>query len=328
MFSKDIGIDLGTANILINIRGEGIVLNEPSVLAIDEESKKVLAVGLDAYDMLGRTPGKIKALRPLKDGVIANFELTEIMLNYFIKKVKAKNIFCKPRILICCPTNVTEVEKNAIKEAAERIGARKVYIEEEPKVAAIGAGLDISKPNGSMIVDIGGGTTDIAVLSLGEIVTSKSIKNAGTTFDNEIVNYVKENYDLLIGEITAEEVKKKIGVVFDIVKKEKMNIRGRNLINGLPYTISISNEEVRKALEPSIKKIILTIKQLLEITPPELSGDIINKGIVVTGGGALLRGLDKLLEKELNVPIYIAKNPLTCVAEGTGIMLENFKNIK
>lgn len=328
MFSKDIGIDLGTANILINVKGEGIVLNEPSVVAIDEDTKRVLAVGVEARDMLGRTPGKVKAIKPMKDGVIADFELTETMLNYFIRKVKAKNIFMKPRILICCPTNVTGVEKNAIKEAAERTGAKKVFIEEEPKVAAVGAGLDISKPNGSMIIDIGGGTTDIAVLSLGSIVTSASIKIAGNTFDNEIIKYIKENYKLLIGERTAEEIKIRIGSVGKSKKKQKMEVKGRSIINGLPQTITITSEEIDDALNDSVNEIIRTIKQVLENTPPELSADIINNGIVITGGGAMLEGLDELLKRELNVPIYVAESPLTCVAAGTGKMLDNLRLIE
>lgn len=328
MFSKDIGIDLGTANILINIRGEGIVLNEPSVVAIDEESKKILAIGSEAHQMLGRTPGKVKAIKPMKDGVIADFELTLEMLNYFIKKIKAKNIFCKPRILICCPANITAVEKNAIKEAAERTGAKRVFIEEEPKVAAVGVGLDISKPSGSMIVDIGGGTTDVAVLSLGSIVTSSSIKIAGNTFDDAIIKYIKDKYNLLIGEVTAEEIKINIGTVYNGSKKEKMEVKGRNLINGLPKTITITSEEVENALNISINEIVKTIKLVLETTPPELSADIINKGIILTGGGALLDGLDILLSNELQVPVYIAESPLTCVAEGTGIMLENLNLIE
>lgn len=328
MFNKDIGIDLGTANILINVKGEGIVLNEPSVVAIDEDTKRVLAVGIEAHEMLGRTPGKVKAIKPMKDGVIADFELTEAMLNHFIKKVKAKNIFIKPRILICCPTNVTGVEKNAIKEAAERTGAKKVFVEEEPKVAAVGVGLDISKPSGSMIIDIGGGTTDIAVLSLGSIVTSASIKIAGNTFDNEIIKYIKTNYKLLIGERTAEEIKKKIGTVSKNKKNSKMEVRGRGMINGLPQTIIITSEEIEKALTNSVYEILRAIKQVLETTPPELSADIINKGIVLTGGGAMLEGLDTLLKKELNVPVYIAESPLTCVAEGTGKMLQNLNLIE
>lgn len=325
MFCKDIGIDLGTANILINVKKEGIVLNEPSVVAIDEDTKKILAIGKEAHEMLGRTPGKVKAIKPMKDGVIADFELTENMLNYFIKKVKAKNIFCRPRILICCPTNVTAVEKNAIKEAAERTGAKQVFIEEEPKVAAIGAGIDISKPNGSMIVDIGGGTTDIAVLSLGNIVTSASIKIAGNKFDNDIIKYVKDKYKLLIGERTAEEIKKEIGTVYNANNKDKISVKGRGLINGLPKTISISQLEVEEALNESIYEIIRVIKQVLENTPPELSADIINNGIVLTGGGSLLPGIDNLLKEELDIDVRLADSPLTCVAEGTGVMLSNLQ---
>lgn len=327
MFYKDIGIDLGTANILINVKGEGIILNEPSVVAIDKESKRVLAIGGEAHDMLGRTPGKVKAIKPMKDGVIADFDLTESMLEYFLKKIKARNIFTKPRILICCPTNITTIEKNAIKEAAEKIGAKKVLIEEEPKVAAVGAGLDISKPSGSMIIDIGGGTTDIAVLSLGDIVVSSSIKIAGNTFDNEIISYIKEKYKLLIGERTAEEIKIEVGSVRKQKGNEKKNVRGRSITSGLPETITISSGEVDIAIKDSINKIINEIKRVLEITPPELSADIINNGIVVTGGGALLEGIDELLNKELNVPIYISESPLTCVAEGTGKMLEHLNLI-
>jgi len=323
MFAKDIGIDLGTANVLIYIKGEGIVLNEPSVVAIDSETKKPLAVGREARDMLGRTPGKVQAIRPMKDGVIADFETTEIMLNSFIRKVNGKGMFSKPRILICCPSNTTQVEKNAIKEAAERTGARRVFLEEEPKVAAVGAGMDISKPSGNMVIDIGGGTTDIAILSLGGIVTSSSIKVAGNTFDTDIMKYIKDKYKLLIGDRTAEEIKLTIGTVYPESKKEKMEVRGRDLVTGLPHTIKISSEEIEEALRESAYVIVHTAKSVLEQTPPELSADIINKGIVVTGGGALIRGFDKLLSHELKVPVFIADSPLTCVAEGTGIMLSN-----
>ena len=323
MFAKDIGIDLGTANVLIYVKGQGIVLNEPSVVSIDSETKRALAIGKEARDMLGRTPGKVKAIRPLKDGVIDDFELTEIMLNSFIKKLSGKNLFTRPRILICCPSNITQVEKNAIKEAAERTGAKKVYLEEEPKVAAVGAGLDISKPTGNMVVDIGGGTTDVAVLSLGGIVTSSSIRVAGNTFDSDIMKYIKDKYKLLIGDRTAEEIKLNIGTVYPDSKKQKMDVRGRDMVTGLPHTITISSKEVEEALRESAYSIVKTTKTVLEQTPPELSADIINQGIVLTGGGALMDGIDKLLERELKVPIYIAESPLTCVAEGTGIMLEN-----
>ena len=239
MWAKDIGIDLGTANVLIYIKGQGIVLNEPSIVAIDTDTKSVIAVGTEANEMLGRTPGKVKAIKPMKDGVIADFEITEIMLNAFIKKIKAKKLFSRPRILICCPTNITPVEKNAIKEAAERTGARKVYIEEEPKVAAIGAGMDISKPTANMVIDIGGGTTDIAILSLNDIVSSASVRIAGNVFDQDIIKYIKEKYKLLIGERTAEDIKINFANIFDPNKKEKIEVRGRNLITGLPHTIEI-----------------------------------------------------------------------------------------
>lgn len=322
MFLKDIGIDLGTANILIYVKGEGIVLNEPSVLAVDKLNK-VLTVGLDARDMLGRTPGGVSAIMPMKDGVIADFEKTEMMLEYFIKKIKGKSIFYKPRIIICCPSNITPVERNAIKEVAERTGARKVFVEEETKVAALGAGIDISKPNGSMVIDIGGGTTDIAVLSLGDIVTSSSIKIAGNAFDNDIIKYVKDKYKLLIGERTAESIKFEIGTVYKLKEEKQMKVSGRNMINGLPSTITLTSDEINNALRDSAYKIVHTAKQVLEQTPPELSSDIIKKGIVLTGGGALVRGMDKLLKEELKVPVYIADSPLTCVAMGTGILLEN-----
>ena len=323
MWAKDIGIDLGTANVLIYVKGQGIVLNEPSIVAIDTDSKSVIAVGTEANDMLGRTPGKVKAIKPLKDGVIADFEITEIMLNSFIKKIKAKKLFSRPRILICCPTNITPVEKNAIKEAAERTGARKVYIEEEPKVAAIGAGMDISRPTANMVIDIGGGTTDIAILSLNDIVSSTSVRIAGNVFDQDIIKYIKEKYKLLIGERTAEDIKIEFSNIFDPNKKEKLEVRGRNLITGLPDTIEITQDETKLALEESIQKIVKATTNVLEQTPPELSGDIVEKGIVLTGGGAMLKGLPELLEKELQVPILIAESPLTCVAEGTGTLLNN-----
>ena len=323
MFSKDIGIDLGTANVLIYIKGQGIVLDEPSVVALDLETKRVVAVGKDARDMLGRTPGRVQAIRPMKDGVIADFEVTNIMLDHFIKKVNGRSFFSRPRILICCPSNITQVEKNAIKEAAERTGARKVFLEEEPKVAAVGAGLDISKPSGSMVIDIGGGTTDIAVLSLGGIVTSASLKVAGNVFDNDIIKYIKDKYKLLVGERTAEEIKIKIGTVYPEALDEKMEVKGRDLVTGLPHSIVICSAEIEEALRESMFQIITKTKTVLEDTPPELSSDIIDKGIVLTGGGAMINGLDKLLEHELKVPVFLSESPLTCVVEGTGVLLEN-----
>ncbi len=323
MLSKDIGIDLGTANILIYVKKEGVVLDEPSVVAIEETTKKVIAVGKEANEMLGRTPGKIKAVRPMKDGVIADFELTEIMLEHFIKKIKAKTLITKPTILICCPVNITQVERNAIKEVAERTGAKKVYIEEEPKVAAIGAGMDISKPSANMVIDIGGGTTDIAILSLNDIVTSESIRLAGNTLDNDIIKYVKDKYKLLIGDTTAETIKKTLACVYNPNKKEKMEVRGRNITTGLPKTITINQEEVEEALHDSIFKILDTVKLVLEKTPPELSADIVEKGIVLTGGGAMIEGLVQLYSEKLEVPVFVADTPLTCVVEGTRIMLDN-----
>lgn len=323
MFARDIGIDLGTANVLIYIKGRGIVLDEPSVVAIDAETKRPLAVGKEARAMLGRTPGKVLAIRPMKDGVIADFEITEIMLNHFIKKVHGRSFLSRPRILICCPSNITQVEKNAIKEAAERTGARKVFIEEEPKVAAVGAGMDISRPSGNMVIDIGGGTTDIAILSLGSIVRSASVKIAGNTFDNDIIKYLKEKYKLLVGERTAEEIKITIGSVFEQDKEDKMEVKGRDLVTGLPHSITLTNKEVEEALRDSVYQIINYTKSVLEQTPPELSADIVDKGIILTGGGALVNGFDKLLAHELKVPVFLADSPLTCVVEGTGILLEN-----
>ena len=322
-FAKDIGIDLGTANVLIYVKGQGIVLNEPSIVAIDAETKKPLAVGQEAREMFGRTPGTVKAIRPMKDGVIADFEITEIMLNNFIKKINGKSFFSRPRILICCPSNITQVEKNAIKEAAERTGARKVFLEVEPKVAAIGAGMDISKPSGNMVIDVGGGTTDIAILSLGGIVTSSSIKIAGNVFDSDIVKYIKNKYKLLVGERTAEDIKFKIGSVFPESRNEQMEVKGRDLVTGLPHTITLTSDEIEEALRESVYAIIQAAKNVLEQTPPELAADIIDKGIVVTGGGALIHGFDELLSHELKVPVFIAESPLTCVVEGTGVLLDN-----
>ncbi len=322
-FSKAVGIDLGTANVLIYVKGEGIVLDEPSVVAIETETRKCLAVGSDAKDMLGRTPGRIQAIRPLKDGVIADFEVTEMMLNYFIKKLKLKGMFSRPTILICCPSNITSVERNAIRDAAYRAGAKRVYIEEEPKVAAIGAGLDIAKPTGNMVLDIGGGTTDVAILSLGEIVTSSSLKIAGDRMDKDIIKYVKETYKLLIGDRTAEEMKKRIATAWRGSRMDSMEVSGRDLVTGLPHTITMTSDETETAIHESLQDIVRACRTVLEQTPPELSADIVTRGIVLTGGGALLHGMDQLLMNELGIPVYVAENALKCVAEGTGIMLEN-----
>ncbi|CAI8959371.1 dynamic cytoskeletal protein MreB [Priestia megaterium] len=327
MLAKDIGIDLGTANVLIHVKGKGIVLNEPSVVAIDKNTNRVLAVGEEARRMVGRTPSNIIAIRPLKDGVIADFEITESMLKHFINKLNVKGFLSKPRILICCPTNITSVEQKAIREAAEKSGGKTIYLEEEPKVAAIGAGMDIFQPSGNMVVDIGGGTTDVAVLSMGDIVTAASIKMAGDRFDAEILQYIKQKYKLLIGERTAEEIKVKIGTVFPKARNEELDIRGRDMVSGLPRTVTVYSEEVEEALRESVSVIVQASKSVLERTPPELSADIIDRGVILTGGGALLHGIDQLLAEELKVPVLIAENPMGCVAVGTGIMLDNIDKL-
>ena len=328
-FSKEIGIDLGTANILIYVKGEGIVVNEPSVVAMDAETHKPLAVGAEAKEMLGKTPGRVQAIRPLKDGVIADFQVTEILITHFINKLNLKGVFSRPTILICCPSNITSIEKSAIKDVAERCGAKRVFIEEEPKVAAIGAGLDISRPAGHIVIDIGGGTTDIAVLSLGDIVTSTSLKIAGDKMDEEIIHYIKDKYKLLIGDRTAEQIKIEIGTAVKGAREEKtMEVRGRDLVTGLPHTIEISADETELALRENCATIVSATKAVLEKTPPELAADIVSRGIFLTGGGALLHGLDTLLEKELNVPVFVADNALDCVAEGCGVMLNNLHYVK
>ena len=328
LFSKDIGIDLGTANVLIYEKGKGIVLEEPSVVSMDAQTGRMIAAGEEARQMLGRTPGKIEVVRPMKDGVIADIAATEMMLKHFINSLNIKGVLSQPRIMICCPTNITLVEKNAIREAAEKCGAREVFIEEEPKIAALGAGMDISKPSGNMVIDVGGGTADIAVLSLGDIVTSASIKIAGNRFDQDIVDYIKTNYKLLIGDRTAEEIKISVATVYPEGREEELEVRGRDLVSGLPRTITISSTEVEESLRESVRIIVHAAKNVLEQTPPELSAYIMNKGIVLTGGGALLHGLDRLLADELHVPVFVADNPLHCVVVGTGIMLDHIDKIR
>lgn len=365
--TKDMGIDLGTANTLVYSKGKGIVLNEPSVVAINTVTNKVLAVGDEAKQMIGRTPGNIVAIRPLKDGVIADFDVTEELLKSFITKVCSKSAFTSPRVVVCFPTGITAVERRAIEEATKRAGAREVYLMEEPMAAAIGAGLPVQEPTGSMVVDIGGGTTEVAVISLGGIVTSKSLRIAGDELDQAIIAYIKKEYSLMIGERTAESVKMEIGsahptkfipetkiedeakveikgeveeiieekeVEIDLDKKESliaeeriMQVRGRDLITGLPKVIEINETEVRGALKEPIASIIDAIKTNLEKTPPELAADIMDKGIMLTGGGALLRGLDKLIHKETHMPVHIAESPLNCVAVGAGKALENIDKI-
>lgn len=327
MFSRDIGIDLGTANVLIYVKGRGIVLNEPSVVAIDTSTGKPLAVGEEARRMVGRTPGNIVAIRPLRDGVIADFEVTEVMLKHFINKINVKGFLAKPRILICTPTNITSVEQKAIREAAEKSGGKQIYLEEEPKVAAVGAGMDIFQPSGNMVIDIGGGTTDIAVLSMGDIVTASSIRMAGDKFDQEILNYIKKEYKLLIGERTAEDIKIAVATVFPGARNEEIAIRGRDMVSGLPKTLTVNSVEIQKALEEPVYSLVQAAKNVLERTPPELSADIIDRGVILTGGGALLHGIDQLLASELKVPVVIAENPMTCVAEGTGKMLEHLDRL-
>lgn len=321
--ARDIGIDLGTANVLIHVKGKGIILNEPSVVAIDVPTKRVLAVGKEAYLMVGRTPGNIKAIRPLDGGVIADFDITEAMLTHFIDKLNVKGFLTKPNILICCPTNITAIEQKAIIEAAEKSGGKNVYLEEEPKVAAIGAGMDIFQPSGNMVIDIGGGTSDVAVLSMGGIVTSRSLKIAGNTLDEELIQYVKKSHKLLIGERTAETIKKEIGTVFAGKRDDSMEVRGRDMVTGLPRTITITSSEVQSATADSMMQIVEIAKSVLEETPPELSADIIDRGVILTGGGALLDGIEQLFTEELKVPVFKAELPLDSVALGTGILLEN-----
>ncbi|MFS1511232.1 rod shape-determining protein MreB [Chengkuizengella sp. SCS-71B] len=323
MFNKDIGIDLGTANVLIHVKGRGVVLNEPSVVAVQSETKKVIEVGEPARKMVGRTPGNIIAIRPLKDGVIADFEITEVMLKGFISRVGGRKWYSHPRILICAPTNITSVEQKAIREAAQRSGAKDVFLEEEPKAAAIGAGMDIFQPSGNMVVDIGGGTTDIAVLSMGDVVASSSLKVAGDKLDIAIMKYVKDKYKILIGERTAEDVKVKIGTLDPERSNDEMDIRGRDLVSGLPLTVTITAKEVKEALWDPVTSVVLSAKNVLEKTPPELAADIIDRGIILTGGGAMLHGLDILMAEELKVPVLIAEDPMGCVVKGTGIMLDN-----
>lgn len=323
MFGKDIGVDLGTANVLVHVKGIGIVLNEPSVVAIESMSRKVVAVGEEARQMLGRTPGNIVAIRPLREGVIADFDVTEIMLRHFITKVVGRGMFMRPRVMICVPAGITSVEQKAVREAAERTGAKDVYLIEEPKAAAIGAGLDIFQPSGSMVVDIGGGTTDVAVLSLGDVVTANSIRVAGDKFDEAIIRYIKKEYNLLIGERTAEEAKIRVASVFPGARDEQMDIRGRDLVTGLPKTVEIHSEEMLAALEDTVAQIVAATRNVLERTPPELAADIYDKGVILTGGGGLLHGLDRLMIEELQIPVHVAEESMSCVVKGTGIALDN-----
>lgn len=326
--AKYLGIDLGTANVLIDVKGEGIVLNEPSIVAINSRTNDVVAVGKDAYEMVGRTPANITAIRPLKDGVIADFNITEKMLQYFIDKLNVKSFFSKPVTMICAPTNVTPVEQKSIIEAAEQAGGGKVYLQLEPKVAAVGAGLDIFKPQGNMVIDIGGGTSDIAVLSMGDVVTSRSMRFAGDKMTLAIQAHVKQSHSLIIGERTAEEIKKQIGSAMGGNESNTFSASGIDIISGLPKEITLNEKEVEEALSDGVTQIVESAKTVLEETPPELSADIIDRGIMLTGGGALLKNLDKLLSKELEVPVLMTDRPLDSVALGTGILLENIEKHK
>ncbi len=325
LFTQDIGIDLGTANTLVFVKGKGIVIREPSVVAVDQKSNppRVVAVGSEAKEMIGRTPGSITAVRPLKDGVIADFEITAEMIAAFIKRTTKRTPFSRIRVLICIPSGVTEVERKAVYDAAKSAGAKYVSLIEEPMAAAIGAGLPVSEATGSMVVDIGGGTAEVAVISLGDVVTANSARVAGDNFDEAIISYIKKKYNLLIGERTAEDIKIKIGSAYPYEGEGTINIKGRNLMDGLPKNVDITSEEIREALADPVSQIVDSVKSTLEKTPPELAADIIDHGIMLTGGGALLRGLDKLIAAETKIPVLIATNPLDCVADGTGICLEN-----
>jgi len=326
----DIGLDLGTASVLIYIKGKGIVLREPSVVAIDKNTDRILAVGEEARKMLGRTPGNIVAIRPLRDGVISDYHITEKMLRYFLNKVSANNFFklFKPRVMICVPSGVTEVEKRAVEDAAVQAGARKTYLIEEPIAAAIGAGIDITKACGSMVVDIGGGTTDIAVISLGGTVVSTSVKVAGDKFDEAIIRYMRKKHNVMIGERTAEDLKINIGTVYPRPNEVQMEIRGRNLVTGLPKTITVTSTEIMEALEEPVSSVIEAVHSVLERTPPELASDISDRGIVMTGGGCLVYGMDKLLEEKTGIKVIIADDAISCVAIGTGKTLDNLDYLK
>ena len=323
--AQDIGSDLGTANVLIYVQGKGIVLNEPSVVAIDTQTNKILAVGSEAYRMVGRTPSNIRAIRPLKNGVISDFDVTEEMLAYFIGKLSVKGFMSKPNIMICAPTNITEIERKAIIQAAEQSGGGKVYLEYEPKVAAIGAGLDIFKPRGSMVIDMGGGTSDIAILSLGDIVSSRSIRMAGDKLNNDIAAYIKDKHGLVIGEHTAENIKMKIGTALKVEKPAEMDVRGRDVASGMPKQITVNENEIEEAIHDTLEQILAATINVLETVPPELARDIIDRGVMLTGGTALLKGIDKLFSDRLKVPVVVSQSPLDNVAKGAGEMLERMQ---
>jgi rod shape-determining protein MreB len=325
---RDMAVDLGTANTLVYVRGRGIVLNEPSVVSVNRKNGAILAVGSEAKRMIGRTPSHIEAIRPLKDGVIADFDVTEKMLRYFIQKVHKRRMLAKPRVVICVPSGITSVEQRAVEEATYAAGGRSAYIIEEPMAAAIGAGLPIHEPTGNMIVDIGGGTTEVAVISLGGIVTSESVRVAGDELDDAIVQYIKKEYSLMLGERTSEEIKMAIGSAFPMPEEPNAEIRGRDLVTGLPKTIIVSAAEIRRAIEEPVNQIVDAVKNTLDRTPPELAADIMDKGMMLTGGGALLKGLDERLKHETGMPVHITENPLQSVAIGSGKCLEEFEALR
>ena len=323
--SMSVGIDLGTANILIYVKGKGIVLREPSVVAVDKDTDKILAIGEDARDMIGRTPGNIVAIRPLRDGVIADYEMTESMIRHFLEKVVGRSFLFRPKVMICVPTGVNAVEKRAVQEAAEQAGAKKTELIEEPIAAALGAGIDISEPVGSMVVDIGGGTCDVAVISLGGIVCGESLRVAGDKFDSDIEFYIRKEYNLMIGERTSEKIKIEIGSAYPGARNKTVSVRGRDILSGLPKVITVASDEIATALHDSVESIAICVKSVLERTPPELAADIMDHGIVLTGGGAMLYGLADLIRKETNIPTLLADDPLNCVALGTGKAIESGK---
>ena len=327
LFTKEIGIDLGTANILVYLKGKGIILREPSVVAVNNNTGQVLAVGLDAKQMIGRPPGNITAIRPLKDGVIADFETTQGMLKYFMRKAVGNSPLAKPRVVICVPSGVTEVEKRAVVDSAMSAGAKEAYLIEEPMASAIGAGLPVAEPSGSMVVDIGGGTSEVAVISLGGVVVSRSLRVAGDEFDDAIIHYIKKEYNLMIGERSAEDIKLKIGSAYPSEREETYRVSGRDLVTGLPKELEISDEEIRESLKEPVNSVVESIKYTLEKTPPELASDIMERGIMLTGGGALLKGFDKLISEETGIPVFIAEEPLDCVVLGTGKVLEELDTL-
>ena len=327
-FNKSIGIDLGTANTLVFMKGKGVIMREPSVVAVDTKNDTVKYVGVEAKEVIGKTPGSISVVRPLKDGVIADFDVTAAMLRIFIKRACGSSLLFKPTVIICIPSGVTEVERRAVRDASTNAGAGTVMIIEEPMAAAIGAGLPIQEATGSMVVDIGGGTSDVAVISLYGIVASKNVRTGGDEFDRNIINYIKRKFNLLIGERTAENIKIEIGTAYKLDEELTLEVKGRNLINGLPKNAVISSEDIREALSESLDKIVEAIKETLERTPPELAADIIDRGITLTGGGALLRGMDKLVSSETGIDVHIAETPLDCVANGTGYVLDHMDVLK